>query len=261
MKSTKCTACGFVAWGGEVCKKCGAPLTPRSAASPGQSQGFVNGQPDGGRPGAQMKNGLAISALVLGIVNLFTLGLLGLGAIVGITLAIVTLIKINKQPSVYGGKGFATAGLVTSILSLVIIVPIGIVAAIVIPNLMASRRAANEGSAIQSLRRIAMAEATYQSMHEKYGTLEQLAGDGLIDGDLAVGARYGYRFKIDLSSSRSEQPQAFEAVAVPVDYPTTGRGSFYIDERGVILTADAHGGDATRNDPPLQLREDYSGLR
>jgi len=254
MNSVKCSACGFVGWGGvEACKKCGAKLMPYSAPSPGQSQqDSFNAQPSGLRPDAELKKGLATAALVIGILNLFTLGFLGLGAILGITLAVVALIKINKMPSVYGGKGFATAGLVTSILSLVIIVPIGIIAAIAIPNLLAARRAANEGSAIQTLKRIATAEITYQSVHETYGTLDQLGADGLIDG-LASGTRNGYRFKINLSNLKSEQPLAYEAVAVPVDYPSTGRRSFYIDERTIILAANAHGGDATRNDAPLNF--------
>jgi type II secretory pathway pseudopilin PulG len=257
MNSVKCAACGFVGWGGvELCKKCGAALAPSSTSSPNQTQPFAYNQPGGERPNTQLKKGLAICALVIGILNLFTLGVLGLGAILGITLSIVALSKIKNNPSVYGGKEFATAGLVTSILSVMLIVPIGIIAAIAIPNLLASRRAANEGSTIQALRRIAVAEATYQSIHETYGTLDQLGAEGLIDSDLAAGTRHGYRFKIDLSNSRSEQPQAFEAVGTPVAYPSTGRRSFYVDERSIIIALDAHGADATRYDPPLDVGDD-----
>ena len=46
---------------------------------------------------------------------------------------------------------------------LIVVAIIGIIAAIAIPNLLASRRAANEGSAQQSLRTMSSAEATYQS--------------------------------------------------------------------------------------------------
>src|SRR6266566_4994761 len=46
---------------------------------------------------------------------------------------------------------------------LIVVAIIGIIAAIAIPNLLASKRAANEGSAIASLRTMTGAEATYQS--------------------------------------------------------------------------------------------------
>ena len=44
---------------------------------------------------------------------------------------------------------------------LIVVTIIGIIASIAIPNLLASRRAANEGSAQQSIRTIASCEITY----------------------------------------------------------------------------------------------------
>ena len=46
---------------------------------------------------------------------------------------------------------------------LIVVAIIGVIAAIAIPNLLASRRAANEASALSSLRVIHSCEATYQS--------------------------------------------------------------------------------------------------
>lgn len=46
---------------------------------------------------------------------------------------------------------------------LIVVVIIGIIAAIAIPNLMASRRSANEASALSSIRVIFGAQATYRS--------------------------------------------------------------------------------------------------
>jgi type II secretory pathway pseudopilin PulG len=260
MNSAKCYECGFVGWADvEFCKKCGAALIPPSADGNYQiRQGYVNDQgADRGRFHGELKKGLAIWSLVIGIFSFLTMGLLGIGATVGITLGIIALVKTNRHPSEYGGKGLAIAGLVLSSLS-AIFVPVAFIAAIAIPNLMASARAANEGSTIQALRTISAAEATYYGVHGKYGTLDQLALDQLIDPDVAAGTRHGYKFKVDISTLEFPGPTGFEAIGVPVTYPSSGRRSFYINETGVIRVADKQGTDATRLDPPLDFDSGYS---
>ena len=256
MKSVKCPGCGFVGWADdEHCKKCGALRTPAMAgdsqpSTPNYLQYQAGG---GGHSHGQLKKGLAVTSLVIGIVDLFTFGLLGLGAIAGTTLAIVALVNAKRSPHEYGGKGLATAGLVTSILSVVIIFPIGIIAAIAIPNLLASRMAANEGSTMQTLRKIHSAEATYQATrgNGQFGTLDQLAAEALIDPDVAAGIRHGYKFTVDARTGSSNEPAGFQAVAVPVEYRSSGRRSFYIDETGVIRGGDNRGADATERDAPV----------
>src|SRR5687767_8037039 len=176
MNSAKCFECGFVGWAdAETCKKCGAP-TADSAGVRYQPQPISGyDQPAAWTPVyGDLKKGMAVTSLVLGVLGFFTIGILGVGAVVGIVLAIVAINKANRNPEEYGGKGLATAGLITNILSLVIIVPVGIIAAIAIPNLLASRRAANEGATIQALRTIHSAQATYQSLQGSYGTLDEL---------------------------------------------------------------------------------------
>ena len=147
MKSTKCVECGFVGWSDvENCKACGAPFSQRSTTLPPASPGY-----DSWSQSAEgQKKGLAIFSLVLGILSFFTFGLLGVGAITGIILAVVAMGKVKREPWRYGGRGMAIAGLTMSIISLVSVVPVAIIASIAVPNLLAARMAANEGSAIHS---------------------------------------------------------------------------------------------------------------
>ena len=83
MKSVKCSRCGFVALGSEVCKKCGAQMALRSASSSGQSNNLVINQPEGRRQGVRLKKGLAIGSLVIGILNIFTFSSMLIGAFLG----------------------------------------------------------------------------------------------------------------------------------------------------------------------------------
>jgi len=226
-------------------------MTPQSGGS-GYLPANYTGRSDG-----ELKSGLAIASLIVGIISFMTFGLLGIGALIGIILGIVALMRTNREPSRYGGKTLAITGLVLSATSLVIVIPVGVIAAIAIPNLLAARRAANEGSSITSLRQILNAETTYYGIHEKYGTLEELAAAELLPSTLSSGIRNGYKFRIDLPTRNYPQTPGFEAVGVPVTYPNNGRNSFYIDETGIIRAADNHGSDATRLDSPLEFDDDY----
>lgn len=82
---------------------------------------------------------------------------------------------------------------------LIVVAIIGIIAAIAIPNLLASRRAANEGSAQSSLRTIHSAQVTYQATAGNgafAGALNALQGQSLIDPVLGGGTKSGYDFQI-----------------------------------------------------------------
>jgi type IV pilus assembly protein PilA len=256
MNSIKCFSCGFVGWADqEICKKCGASLTAPPEGSHFEQLPYPNYQPPSESFWQQrMRKRLAITAAMIGAINLPTLGLAGVGAIVGVIVSLVALQRIKQRPDLYSGQGLATAGLVMSIASVVLVVPFGIIAAIAIPNLLASRLAAHEGSAIYSLRRIGAAEATYQSTRQKYGTLEELIAEHLIEPNLATGERSGYKFKVIVSSDGPSSLPEYDAIAIPADYPYSGRRSFLIDETGLIHAADSQGGDASRSDPPLQDR-------
>jgi prepilin-type N-terminal cleavage/methylation domain-containing protein len=125
---------------------------------------------------------------------------------------------------------------------LIVVAIIGIIAAIAIPNLLASRRAANEGSAQSSLRTVHSAEGTYQSTigAGNYGSRAQLGGQNLIDGLLMGGSKSGYNFEItptDLVVGVS--PATFFATAVP--QVTAGIGQTGTRRFGIVTDGTVHG--------------------
>ena len=249
MKSTKCVACGFVGRSDvENCKACGAPLHQRSAHVPSAVPVYNTHYE---QPQGQDKR-LANVALILGIVSFFTLGIAIVGAIAGIVVSTKAIGRVKREPWRYGGRGTAVAGLVLNIMSLTSVIPFAIIASIAIPNLLAAARAANEGSAVRSLQEISLAQTTYHSNFGKYGTIEELAAQNLINPRLKSGARNGYLFTVALTTDEMNV-EGFAAVAVPENYRYSGIRSFYIDETAVIRAGDNYGGPSSKTDDPLDL--------
>ncbi len=117
---------------------------------------------------------------------------------------------------------------------LIVVAIIGIIAAIAIPNLLASRKAANESSALGTLRTIISAEATYQSTvgNGKYGDLDALMGAELVDQVVGGGnAKSGYTFEVSLVDE--DEGTQFDATATR-ENESSGSKCYYTNEAGVI---------------------------
>jgi type IV pilus assembly protein PilA len=124
---------------------------------------------------------------------------------------------------------------------LIVVAIIGIIAAIAIPNLLASKRAANEGSAQATMRTLTGAEATYQATKGagNFGDLGELNTEGLVDSVLAGGVKSGYTFDVaetDINTS-THAPATYISTAstlVATGISATGTRNFYSDQTGVI---------------------------
>ena len=138
-------------------------------------------------------------------------------------------------------KGFSLIEL------LIVVAIILIIAAIAIPNLLRSRIAANEASAVGSVRTLTTAQVTYSSTYGTgYTTLAQLGGAAgctaaaatacLIDPVLTLGTKSGYTVNTapNTGAGTNASPyNGFETNATPFSV-STGTRAFCSDSSGVI---------------------------
>jgi len=117
---------------------------------------------------------------------------------------------------------------------MVVMMIIGIIAAIAIPGLRRAKQNAQSGSAIQSLRTITTAQLLYERKFKKYAVLSDLAPEGAVDPYLGAGSKSGYSFLVTLSpDSTGKADMAFSCTANPDEEPAA-RPFYFVNETTVI---------------------------
>ncbi len=148
---------------------------------------------------------------------------------------------------------------------LIVVAIILIIAAIAIPNLLRSRIAANQASAVGSLRTLNTGEITYASTYN-VGYTSQLSylgppttgnptstAAGLVDSILAgaanASAKSGYAFNYTPTSLTAGRMDIYTLTASPLTAGTTGTNYYFTDQSGVIRQNST--GTASASDSPI----------
>ena len=131
---------------------------------------------------------------------------------------------------------------------LIVMAVLMIITAMAIPNLVRSRIAANQASAVAAVRLVTVAEVAYSTTYNNgfSSTLGSLGPSAtpaatptsttaiLIDSILATGAKSGYSFTyVPGPTDSTGRVNSYRVIAVPLNN-WTGTFSYYSDQSGVI---------------------------
>ena len=241
--------------GASFCPSCGNNLggagasTPQAPVSPAMPIAYS---------GPQETSGKAVGSFICGLF-FFLLPV----TIVAIVLGHLSLSDIKKSAGRLKGQGLAIVGLVLGYMGVVFIPFILIIAAIAIPNLLRSRMAANEASAVGTLRTYNMAIVNYATQCQSIGFPASVTnlgpgnggcdGANLVDSELATPAtmKSGYRFFYSAGHTDNlGHVVNYTINADPITENSTGTRHFFTDESGLIRMSNSE--PATANSPPLR---------
>lgn len=255
-----CPNCGAQNENASVaCVKCGGPLP---SASPQWPQPAVYGTP---QPVTHVPNHLVPAILT----TIFCCLPFGIVSLVYASRVNTKLAAGNVQGAIAdsrNAKTWAIVALATGVIPMIMIL-----AAIAIPNLLRSRIAANEASAVSSLRTIDTAQVTYAAKYPETGfscRIEELGGSPsdcgdhpnataqhacLLDSKLSSGQKFGYRFSLTNCEQMNGAFVRYQVTAEPLVPGSTGQRVFCTDQSGVIKTLRNGSGEQCLEDGiPLQ---------
>ena len=138
----------------------------------------------------------------------------------------------SRPPRTASHNGFSLIEL------LIVVAIIGIIAAIAIPNLLASRRASNEAAAVSAVRTISTAEETYRATLGgglTFTDLDGLLQKKLIDSALGsattvANAKSGYIYAVNTTGANN----SFYCAGTAPATDNTGTRNFSSDTPGVL---------------------------
>jgi type IV pilus assembly protein PilA len=141
---------------------------------------------------------------------------------------------------------------------LIVVAIILIIAAIAIPNFLHSKIAANQASAVGSMRSLNTACVSYSTSYGQFpsalsnlgpvgsGVTPSSTSSDLIDSVLASGSKSGYTFTYTAGASA----QSYSITATPIIPASSGQNMYYTDQSGVIRV-DTSGAGATAASTPI----------
>jgi hypothetical protein len=195
---------------------------------------------------------LAALSLTLGVLGLFTLGLCGVGSLVGLLSGLRALHQAKVSPQTHGGREIATAGALLNIGALAL--------AAFLFSIVGSKNAphrVNESATIGDMRWLVSAQAAYRDVNGGYfdtieclkapqTCLEGFEGSPFI-GEGFVGQKSGYVRTFIAGAPPKDLPakgsktsmESYVYFAKPIRPGESGVRGFCVDRRGeVCATAD-----------------------
>jgi len=229
-----CTFCGQTAEDdARFCPKCGQPFAATTntrgetpIAFPAQSAGVPGAPPE--------TDGKAVASLVCSLVFF----LYPITQITAIVLGHMSRADIKRSAGRKSGEGMALAGLILGYVQVALLPVIAIVAAIAIPNLIRAKQAANEATAVATVRTIVAEELTVHDQKHAFTCDAHDFASSTARDAITTGPKTGYAYELTDCSDES-----FRVLATPVN-AQTGRRTFCADESGTVKSLESGlGGD------------------
>jgi len=143
----------------------------------------------------------------------------------------------------HASRGFS---LLELLIALAIVI---LLASIAVPNLMKAQRAANEASAVSSLKLIAGGQLVYRQTQGEYTTLSYLSQESIVDNLIGSGTKSGYVFETSPGAFPAEEYTATATPSVPSGIAASGLHYFFIMQDHVLRYSMT--GPADSSSPPL----------